>query len=308
MDTSTSAPPAAAAAAGTRKRISRNMLYGYIFILPTVGAYLLFSLIPTLAVFGLSLFQWDLLNEPSFVGLANFLRLFEDPLFWKSLKITFTYVLYNIPIQYALSILLVLALNRPLRGVKAFRAIYLIPWVTTPVAIAIVWKWVLNPTGGVLNHFLQALGMDRVNWFSSAMAMKSVLMVNIWQHTGFSTLIMLVGIQSIPRMFYESAQIDGAGRVRLFWHITLPLLKPTLLFLLITGFIGSFQVFDSVYTMTAGGPGDSTSVYYYLIYKHAFEFLEMGYASAMSVILFLILMAVTLLQFRLFRNTTYDLS
>lgn len=296
------------AASFRRKRLDRNWLYGLLFILPTFGAYLLFSLIPTAAVFVLSLFRWDLVNEPAFVGLDNFRQLFGDPLFLKSLRITFTYVLYNIPIQYLLSLLLVLALNRSLRGIKAFRVVYLVPWVTTPVAVAIVWKWVLNPSTGILNYVIERLGFDRVDWFSSAMAMKSVLMVNVWQHTGFSTLIMLVGIQSIPKVYYESAQIDGAARFRSFRHITLPLLKPTLLFLLITGFIGSFQVFDTVYTMTSGGPGDSTSVFYFLIYKQAFHFLEMGYASAMSVVLFLILMAVTLLQFKLFRNTTYDYS
>lgn len=296
------------AASFRRKRLDRSWLYGLLFILPTFGAYLLFSLIPTAAVFVLSLFRWDLVNEPAFVGLDNFSQLFGDPLFLKSLRITFTYVLYNIPIQYLLSLLLVLALNRSLRGIKAFRVVYLVPWVTTPVAVAIVWKWVLNPSTGILNYVIERLGFDRVDWFSSAMAMKSVLMVNVWQHTGFSTLIMLVGIQSIPKVYYESAQIDGAARFRSFRHITLPLLKPTLLFLLITGFIGSFQVFDTVYTMTSGGPGDSTSVFYFLIYKQAFHFLEMGYASAMSVVLFLILMAVTLLQFKLFRNTTYDYS
>ncbi|MFC4779272.1 carbohydrate ABC transporter permease [Paenibacillus sp. GCM10023252] len=291
-----------------RSRLNRNKWYGLLFILPTFGAYLLFSLVPTLAVFVLSLFKWDLVNEPVYIGLDNFIQLFNDPLFLKSLRITFTYVLYNIPIQYLISLLIVLALNRPLRGIKAFRVIYLVPWVTTPVAVAIVWKWVLNPSMGVLNYVIELLGFNRVDWFSSAMAMKSVLMVNIWQHTGFSTLILLVGIQSIPKMYYESAEIDGADRIRSFWHITLPLLKPTLLFLLITGFIGSFQVFDTVYAMTGGGPGDSTSVFYFLIYKQAFNFLEMGYASAMSVVLFIILMVVTLLQFKLFRNTTYDYS
>ncbi|WNR46029.1 carbohydrate ABC transporter permease [Paenibacillus roseipurpureus] len=291
-----------------QKKINRNWLYGYLFILPTFGAYLLFSLIPTLAVFVLSLFRWDFVNNPSFVGVQNFNRLFHDPLFIKSLGITFSYVLYNVPLQYLLSLIIVLALSRPLRGVKAFRVIYLVPWVTTPVAISIVWKWVLSPTTGVMNYLLGKMGMDRVDWFSSAMAMKSVLMVNIWQHTGFSTLIMLVGIQSIPKMFYESAKIDGASVTRVFWHITLPLLKPTLLFLFITGIIGSFQIFDAVYTITNGGPGDSTSVLYFLIYKQAFNFLDMGYASAMSVILFLILMIITLLQFTVFRNTTYDLS
>lgn len=291
-----------------RKPLNRNWLIGYLFILPTVGAYVIFSLIPTVAVFVLSLFAWDLVGSPAFMGIDNYIRMFKDPLFLKSLKITFTYVAYNIPIQYLLSILLVLALKRPLRGVKAFRVIYLIPWVTTPVAIAIVWKWVLSPTGGVLNYVLDWFGVDKINWFSSAMALKSIVMVNVWQYTGFSTLIMLIGVQSIPQIFYESSQVDGAGRVRQFFHITLPLLKPTLLFLLVTGFIGSFQVFDSVYTMTDGGPGDSTSVYYFVIYKHAFQFLEMGYASAMSVILFVILMLVTLVQLRLFRNTTYDLS
>jgi multiple sugar transport system permease protein len=168
-------------------RINRNWLYGYLFILPTVGAFVLFSLIPTLAVFVLSLFKWDLVSDPEFLGLDNFIRLFNDPLFLKSLRITFTYVLYNIPVQYVISLLLVLGLNRPLRGVKAFRVIYLVPWVTTPVAIAIVWKWVLNPSTGVLNYLIELLGGDRINWFSSAMAMKSVrLHRSDWNKTGLN--------------------------------------------------------------------------------------------------------------------------
>jgi multiple sugar transport system permease protein/sn-glycerol 3-phosphate transport system permease protein len=187
-----------------------------------------------------------------------------------------------------------------MRGYRALRVIYLVPWVTPPIAVAIVWRWILNPRAGLMNYFLETIGLEQVNWFSPGLALISIVMVNVWQFSGYTTLLLLVGIMSIPEVYFEAARIDGARPTSTFFRITLPLLRPMIMFVLITGIIGSFQVFDTVYAMTGGGPGDATRVFYYAIYQSAFQFLTMGEASAMSVVLFFMLMGVTLLQVRWF--------
>jgi multiple sugar transport system permease protein len=321
----TSSPPtpsavAAAALPGARSSLPerrrprpqslRQWLTAYAFIGPSLIGVLLFLLLPVAAVFVLSLFHWNLIGSPSFAGLANFRQLAHDSTVWHALLTTCEYVLLNIPLQTALALLLALFLNRKLRGVKVFRVLYVLPWMATPIAMGIIWEWIFDPDRGVLNAFLGLFGVHPVAWLTSpAWALPAVAAVNIWQYTGYNALFFLAGLQAIPEQLYEAAQLDGAGPVRQFFAVTLPLLNPTLFFVLVTSVIGSFQVFDTVYAMTKGGPGHSTDVLNYEIYSRAFKFFDAGYASTIALLLFVIIMAVTLVQMRYFRNrTTYDLS
>ncbi|WP_008336847.1 carbohydrate ABC transporter permease [Alicyclobacillus acidocaldarius] len=282
----------------------------YAFIFPSFIGVLAFLLVPAVAVLIISLFNWNMLSPPKFVGLRNYLDIFQDPLALHSMLVTVYYVLLNIPVQTVLAILLALLLNRRLPGMGMFRAFFVLPWLAMPVAISVVWNLIFDPTNGVLNDVLTAVGLHPQQWLSSPVeALPCVAAVNIWQWTGYNMLFFLAGLQSIPSHLYEAANIDGAGRLRKFFSITLPLLRPTLLFVLITSVIGSFQVFDTVYVMTQGGPGTATNVYNYYIFQQGFQFFHMGYAAALSVILFVVILLVTLIQFRFVgKGATYDMS
>jgi multiple sugar transport system permease protein len=224
--------------------------------------------------------------------------------------VTVYYVLLNIPAQTVLALLLALLMNRRMRGVGLFRTIYVVPWMATPVAMGIVWQWIFDPQYGALNTFLGFFGLHTIAWLTSAqLAMPSVAAVNIWQYTGYNMLFFLAGLQSIPEDLYEAAGIDGVSRFRAFLHITLPLLSPTMFFILVTDIIGSFQVFDTVYVMTQGGPGQATDTFNFEIYRQAFVYFHAGYASALAMVLFAILLLVTLAQALYFRKRAiYDLS
>jgi ABC-type sugar transport system permease subunit len=285
-----------------RKKPKEETVFGYLFLLPTIGAFLVFSLVPTISVFVLSLFEWDLIRPPIFLGLDNYVQIFSSRDFWHSLWVTIKYVFYSQTPKLLIALLLALCLNRSLPGIKAFRIPIILPWIAMPIAVATVWRWILDPMTGLLNYYLSKVGIPGITWFSPDNTLQSIALVDVWQHFGFTTILFLVGLQSIPAMYYEAAEIDGARRFRAFWHITLPLLKPTILFILITSLIGSFQVFDIVYATTHGGPGDLSRVYYYMIYEKAFNSLQMGYASGLCVILFTILMILTLIQLRVFRD------
>jgi multiple sugar transport system permease protein len=267
-----------------------------------LGGFLLFSLIPIAVVVILSFFKWNLSGTPKFVGGHEYALVFTNPQFWHVMGVTGSYVLYNLPLQWALSLGLALLLRRRLPGSGVFRVIYLVPWVMTPIAIATLWKWILNPLTGVLNYILSLVGVSGPDWFSSTWALRSIALVNIWEFTGFTTIILLVGLQAIPDAYHEAAAIDGAGPWSAFRWITIPLLRPTLLFMFVTGILGSFQVFDTVYGLTLGGPGTSTEVYYYYLYQEAFQFSNFGYACALAVILFAMLLVLTVGQMLLFRR------
>lgn len=285
-------------------------LQAYAFLLPSFLGLLVFSLLPILAVAVLSFFNWGLIAQPTFIGLRNYTQLFSSSSFWRSLLVTFYYVLLNIPMQTVFALLLALLLNQKIPGRGVFRTLFVVPWMATPVAMGIVWQWIFDPQYGALNTFLDVLHINGPAWLSStAWAMPAVAGVNIWQYTGYNMLFFLAGLQGIPEYLYESAAIDGAKPIRQFFTITLPLLSPTMFFVLVTDIIGSAQVFDTVYAMTQGGPGDATSVLNFNIFRQAFVFFHAGYASALSMVLFLVLLIVTLFQVLYFRNrTVYDLS
>ena len=285
-------------------------LQAYAFLLPSFLGLLVFSLLPIIAVAVLSFFNWGLISQPTFIGLGNYSRMFSSSSFWHSLLLTLYYVLLNIPMQTVFALLLALLLNQKIPGRGIFRTLFVVPWMATAIAMGIVWQWIFDPQYGTLNSFLGIFHITGPAWLSSpAWALPAVAAVNIWQYTGYNMLFFLAGLQGIPPDFYEAGSLDGAGPFQKFFSITLPLLSPTLFFVLVTDVIGSAQVFDTVYAMTKGGPGNATNVLNFNIFEQAFDFFHAGYASALSMVLFALLLIITLLQVLFFRNRTiYDLS
>jgi multiple sugar transport system permease protein len=273
-----------------------------LFLLPNITGFLIFHIWPVFYSFWLSLHEWELLLPPQFVGLENFATLFfEDDLFWISLRNTFVYSLMVIPANLAISLVLALAINRPLRSIVAFRTIYFLPVVTSMVAVSMAFRWLYSYDWGLINFLLGLVGIPPVQWLGdSRIALMSVAAVAIWKNAGYNMVIFLAGLQGIPRALYEAAEIDGANGWHRFWRITLPLLTPTIFFVTIMSVIGSFQVFGSVYLLTGGGPGYATTVYNYYLYLNAFRFFKFGTAAAMAYVLFVILVGLTSLQWRLF--------
>jgi len=288
----------------------RTITEAYLFLLPSFIGLVVFLLLPIIAIAVLSLFNWGLISPPEFIGLENYNTLIHSQVVWHSLFVTICYVLLNIPSQTILALLLALLMNRKLPGIKIFRVIFVIPWMATPVAMGIVWQWILGPQYGSLNTFLALFGIHGPAWLSSlGWALPSVAAVNVWQYVGYSMLFFLAGLQGIPEYLYEAARIDGATPVRTFFQITLPLLNPTLFFVLVTNIIGSFQIFDTVFVMTQGGPEQNTNTLNFMIYREAFQYFHTGYAAALAMLLFVIIAFITLLQALYFRKrTVYDLS
>lgn len=289
------------------RTLSREALTGFLFILPALIGFVLFYLIPVFRAVEISFTDWNLLRPPKGVGLENYGRLIADENFWHSLRVTGLYVLYNIPIQTALGLFLAVLMDRVVRALW-LRAVIILPYLLSSIVAGMIFVWLTNPQLGYINAFIQGLGVERQPFFGSPdQALASVAAVNIWKHMGLTALLFYAGLQSIPRSLYEAASIDGSSEWHTFWHITLPLLRPVMAFVLVTSVIGSFQVYDMIAVTTGGGPVDATRVIVWYISENAFNFLRMGYASAMSVVLFLILIAFTLVQMRLLRANQSDL-
>ncbi|MCL6528374.1 MAG: sugar ABC transporter permease [Thermaceae bacterium] len=281
----------------------RRTLTLTLFLGPSLLGMALFVMGPILASLGLAFAHWDLLTPPQFVGLANFRALWADPEFWRALHHTLTFLLGYIPLAMGAGFLIALALNARIPGQGLFRALYFLPVVTAWVAVALVWKWLLNPGYGLVNHLLSLVGLQGPAWlFDPNWAMPAVILTSVWKDTGFVMAILLAGLQNIPREYYEAAAIDGAGGVDRLRHITLPLLAPALYFSLTISLINSFQVFDQVYVMTGGGPAGATTVLVERIVKNAFSYSQMGYAAAMSWFLFALIFLTSWLLTRLQRR------
>jgi multiple sugar transport system permease protein len=304
-----SAPAAARRPRRRRLTLAQSeALTGWLFIAPALLGFLVFYLFPTLRAIEISFTEWNLLRAPRFVGLDNYLRLFADPDFWNAVRVTGLYVLWNIPVQTTLGLLLAVLMDRLARGI-ALRTIVVLPYLISGAVVAMIWLWMLDPLLGVVNGFLGLIGVPRQGFLTSPdLAIVSIAGINTWKHTGFTALLFYTGLQAIPRSLYEAARLDGASETQIFLRITLPMLRPVLAFILVTSIIGSFQVFDTIAVTTAGGPARSTSVIIWYIYENAFKFLKMGYASAASVVLFAALILVTLVQMRLLRAGSSDLS
>jgi multiple sugar transport system permease protein/sn-glycerol 3-phosphate transport system permease protein len=288
----------------------RHVRTAFTFLAPSLIGVVLFLVIPVIFVIILSLTQWNLLTPIRWVGLSNYANIFRFDGFGHSLLVTAYYVLLNIPFQTVLALGLAMLLNNKLPGSALIRVICVLPFLATPVAMGIVWNWFFSPTTGIINELLSHIGITGPAWLSnSATAMPVIAFANIWQYVGYNMLFFLAGLQAVPAALYEAASLDGASKVQQFRRVTLPLLRPALLFVLVTSVIGSFQVFDTVYVMTNGGPGNATSVANLNIYNTAFAGFRIGEASAMSVVLFVLILIITVAQFRYFnRRTTYEIA
>lgn len=288
----------------------RKVRTAFTFLAPSLLGVVLFLVIPVIFVIILSLAQWNLLTPIRWVGFSNYANIFRFDGFGHSLLVTGYYVLLNIPFQTVLALGLAMLLNNKLPGSGLIRVICVLPFLATPVAMGIVWNWFFSPTTGIINELLGHIGITGPAWLSnSATAMPVIAFANIWQYVGYNMLFFLAGLQAVPLALYEAAGLDGASRVQQFRRITLPLLRPALLFVLVTSVIGSFQVFDTVFVMTDGGPGNATTVANLNIYNTAFAGFRIGEASAMSVVLFVLIMIITVAQFRYFnRRTIYEIA
>jgi ABC-type sugar transport system permease subunit len=280
-------------------RQHRDRWIAYAFLLPNIIGFLLFMLGPIIASLVMSLFHWDIFTAPTFIDWDNFSEIFSRRSgFWMYLQNTIFFSL-SVPLGLVLALFLALILNQPLRGMSIFKTVYFLPVVSSAIAVAIIWQWLLNKDFGILNAVLIKLGFSAVDWLGSPLMAKiSIVLMTVWKGLGYNILIYLAALQSIPDELYEAAHLDGAASWRRFLHITLPLLGPAHLFLFITGFIATFQLFGPIYVMTQGGPLKGTWSLVYEIWWKAFREFRMGYAAALSWILFAIIFVVTLVQWR----------
>ncbi|MDT2732997.1 sugar ABC transporter permease [Enterococcus thailandicus] len=274
-----------------------NLFWICLFLLPSLIGFLLFIIYPVFYSLGVSFTDWDLINPMKFVGLKNYQNLLHDPKFWNSLKNTFLFILGYLPSVMIIGLMVALLLNSKLKMKAVFRGIYFLPVVTSWVAVSLVWKWLFNPKFGLINYFLSLLSVQGPNWLNDPKtAMLAIIITSVWKDIGFIMVLYLGGLQNISPSLYEAADIDGADHWHQFWKITLPMLKPTTFFVSMISLINSFQVFDQVNIMTEGGSGEATTVLVQNIYNSAFKYSEMGYAAAMSWVLFLIILVVSIGQ------------
>lgn len=277
----------------------RTLLAPYLFIAPNVVVITVFMFVPIVFAFVMSTTEWSLIGTPRFTGVENYRNLVADRQFWQSLGHTIVYTLGTVPVSIALGLLVAVLLNRRLPGRTLLRSVYFVPVIISLVAVGMIAVWMFNDNYGVINEMLGAFGLPGVSWLSSSTwAMPSLILTTLWIRLGFNMVVYLAALQSIPIELYQAAQVDGAGTWRLFRHITWPLLAPTTFLLVIINVIYSLHAFDLVYVMTGGGPGFSTTVLVQYVYELAFETGQMGYASAVGVVLYLMLMAFTIFQWR----------
>lgn len=287
--------------------LKQETFVAWLFILPSMIGFIVFYAVPAVRGLMISFTDWDLLTEPEFVGFGNYAKLITDTAFWQSLGVTLAYVVINISVQTVLAILIAVLMDRLAKSILV-RGVLILPYLLSNVVVALLWLWMLDPTLGIVNAFLTFLGFDRQPFLGApSQAIASIAGINIWRHMGYTALLVFAGLQTIPKDVYEAAAIDGASEWRAFWGITLPLLRPVLVFVLVITVIGSFQVFDTIAVTTQGGPANATRVIIWYIAEYAFDRFNMGYATTISVALFLILIIVTFVQMRIMRANESDL-
>lgn len=296
----------------TRKRMNSmkfgEAVAGYLFILPTLASFVIFFVIPVIWGLGMALFKWDFLSAPKFIGLENFADLATDKLFVTTLKNTAIFAFFATTLNVGLGMLIAIGINsiewKWLKGL--LRTTFFIPFVVSTVVLALLFGFLFQESNGVINYYLTQLGLGKVPWLtSSTWSIRSAILVDVYKNVGFYVLIFLAGLQTIPTDLYEAANVDGASRWAKLSRITIPLLTPTLFFSLIIAFIGAFQVFESMYVLTEGGPGDSTRTVVMYLYREAFGSFNMGYAATIAVALFVIILILTVAQLRLGRRWVF---
>lgn len=286
---------------GQRFRLTleqREALLFYALISPWFIGFVVFLGYPMLRSLYLSFTDYNLLSPPIWVGLRNYERIFNDPEFWQSLKVTFLYALGSVPGSLIIALALAMVLSQKLRGVNIWRTIFFLPSVLSSIAVALLWLYVFRPEGGLFNIVLGWFGIKGPGWYTSEVWALPALIIMSWWSIGGQIVIYLAGLKGIPESLYEVAEIDGANNWVKFRYVTLPMLSPTIFFNVVLGIIGALQVFDVGWVMTRGGPNNATLFYMLNLYRRAFQFVQMGYASALAWILFLIIMVITLLVIR----------
>ena len=277
---------------------ARRDIVGYIFVFPALLCFIIFVLIPLILSLVLSFYKTDMFfMDMESVGFANFGRVFRDTLFWRSIGNILLYTLMAVPMNVILSLVLAALVNSKIRGSKVFRLLFYLPSITSTVAASIVWLWLMNPAYGLLNEILNAFGLPDATWLShSSTALISVTLITVWQGVGGNMIIFVAALQNVPQQLYEAAKLDGAGPFTMFFRITIPMLMPTMYFILTMTLIGAFQLYDQVYVLTSGGPANATLTPVYLIWQNSFgenAGAQAGYAAAQSFIIFVIIMPVT---------------
>ena len=278
-----------------------------LFLLPASIGFLVFFAWPALRGLYLSFTEYNLLRPPEWVGLENYINIANDPVFWNAMAVTLQYVVINVGVQTIAALGLAVLMQRFTRSMVV-RGIIMLPYLIANVIVALVWFWLCDYNLGLINSVIETIGLDKVPFFGNeALAMPTIAMVNVWRHLGYTALLLFAGLQAIPRDVYEAAEVDGAGEWRVFRSVTLPLLLPVLAFVLVVTVVGSFQIFDTIAVTTSGGPVDATRAINYYIYQRAFERLDFGYASALAVILMILLAGIALAQNKLLRANQSDL-
>lgn len=285
------------------KILNNQGFAGIVFILPALLGTLIFIIIPVICSFGLSFAKWDLLNPIEFVGLKNYIDIFHEPLFYKILVNTFVFAISTSIFGVIIPLVLAAILNSKIRGSEFYKTAYFLPFITPMIVIGVVWEWIFDPNIGLLNQILHL----HINWlYDTNFAMPALIIVSVWKLIGYNMVIFLSGLSGISQSMFEAAKIDGANVFQTFKNITVPLLSPTIFFVVIITAISSFQIFDLIYLMTDGGPLDSTNVLVYAIYKNAFEYFNIGKASAMAYVLFVIILVLTLMQWKMRKKLVYN--
>ncbi|MDQ1218324.1 carbohydrate ABC transporter permease [Microbacterium arborescens] len=294
------------AAAKPRRR--SDLRVAMFFIAPAAIGFLAFYLVPAVRGVWFSFTDQNLIGAGEFIGTENYERMLQDPLFWNALWVTVQYVVINIGVQTVLAVGIAVLMHRLTRS-AVIRGIILLPYLVANVVVALVWFWMMDYSTGIINVVIDALGGDRMAFFGDErLAIPTIALINVWRYVGYTALLVFAGLQTIPSQLYEAAALDGASEARMFRSITLPLLRPVLALVLVITVVGSFQIFDTVAVTTQGGPINSTRVIYYYIYQQAFERFDLGYASAMSVFLLLVLAVVAYLQLKVMRSNQSDLA
>jgi len=309
----------AASRAPLRRRLgigNRGGLAGFVFVLPSIVLLIIFVILPIFIAFYYSLTDYDLMREPVFAGAKNYVNLWQDVRYPRAVTNTLYFAFGTVPSAIVTSLLLAGLINHQIRGIYAYRAFFYLPVVSSMVSVSLIWLWMYDPNFGLLNDGLELIGLPRMKWlWAPETSMLSVIIMSVWKNMGLNMVIYMAGLQGIPPHIYEAAEIDGSGRLTTFFRITVPLLKPTTFFVVIVYFIGALQMFTQVYVMNVsvghgasgyriGGPLDSAITVVVLIYDNAFQYLKMGYAAAMSAVLFVVIGVVTLINARVLR---YDI-